>query len=58
MNTQLTAIAAKLNAYRLSAASPQKPTQIIKEIYKATFSGRILQDPLGRASFACSSGIH
>jgi len=37
MNTQLTAMAAKLNAYRLSAASSQKATQIIKEIYKALF---------------------
>ena len=37
MNTQLSAIAGKLNAYRLSAALSQKPTQIIKEVYKGIF---------------------
>jgi hypothetical protein len=34
MNTQLIPIAAKLNTYRLSAASSQKPTQLVNEIYK------------------------
>jgi len=40
MNTQLAAIAAKLTAHRLAAASSsQKPSQTIKEIYKGIFQG-------------------
>ena len=50
MNTQLTAIAVKLNTYRLSAASSQKPTQLVKEIYKgilqADFYRSIWDEPV------------
>jgi hypothetical protein len=39
MNTQLTHVAAKLNAYRLAVALSNKPAELVGEIYKEIFRG-------------------
>jgi ribonuclease HIII len=37
MNSQLAQIDSRLNAYRLAAASPDKPAQLVNDIYKGLF---------------------